>query len=230
MTDDNAQAPEQRIRIMLADDDVMVREGVRAILSADSAMEIVAEVGDGRSAVEAVRQHRPDVVLLDIRMPVMDGLSAVASIRHSVPEAAVMILTTFSLGEYVARAVADGAAGFVLKAGAPRELIMGVRACADGAAYFSPPVTRWLVDQAGPDRIARQHQAQDAIAGLSVRQREVLAEIGRGLSNAQIARALHLVEGTVKGYVSAIMSELGSENRVQAALVAHEAGLTRESE
>lgn len=228
MTDDLAQASEERIRIVLADDDAMVREGVRAILSADAAMEVVAEADNGRSAVDTVRQHRPDVVLLDIRMPVLDGLSAIASIREAVPETAVIILTTFSAGEYVARAVADGAAGFVLKAGAPRELIMGVRACADGAAYFSPPVTRWLVEQAGPDRIARQHRAQDAIAGLSERQREVLAEMGRGRSNAQIAQALHLVEGTVKGYVSTIMSELGSENRVQAALVAHEAGLTRD--
>ncbi|HLR85097.1 MAG TPA: response regulator transcription factor [Nocardioidaceae bacterium] len=228
MTDDAARAPEERIRIVLADDDAMVREGVRAILSADAAMEVVAEADNGRSAVDTVRQHRPDVVLLDIRMPVLDGLSAIASIREAVPETAVIILTTFSAGEYVARAVADGAAGFVLKAGAPRELIMGVRACADGAAYFSPPVTRWLVEQAGPDRIARQHRAQDVIAGLSERQREVLAEMGRGRSNAQIARALHLVEGTVKGYVSTIMSELGSENRVQAALVAHEAGLTRD--
>lgn len=228
MTDDAARAPEERIRIVLADDDAMVREGVRAILSADAAMEVVAEADNGRSAVDTVRQHRPDVVLLDIRMPVLDGLSAIASIREAVPETAVIILTTFSAGEYVARAVADGAAGFVLKAGAPRELIMGVRACADGAAYFSPPVTRWLVEQAGPDRIARQHRAQDVIAGLSERQREVLAEMGRGRSNAQIARSLHLVEGTVKGYVSTIMSELGSENRVQAALVAHEAGLTRD--
>lgn len=227
MSDNVPSAPERRIRLVLADDDVMVREGVRAILSADSAMEVVAEADNGRTAIDAIRGHRPDVALLDIRMPVLDGLSAIASIRRSVPETAVMILTTFSAGEYVARAVADGAAGFVLKAGAPRELIMGVRACADGAAYFSPPVTRWLIEQAGPDRIAQQHRAQDAIAGLSVRQREVLAEIGRGRSNAQIARSLHLVEGTVKGYVSAIMSELGSENRVQAALVAHEAGLTR---
>lgn len=219
---------DRRTRVVLADDDAMVREGVRAILSADSTLEIVDMADNGRTAVESVRRHRPDVVLLDIRMPVMDGLSALASMRRSVPETAVMMLTTFSAGEYVARAIADGASGFVLKAGAPNELIMGVHACADGAAYFSPPVTRWLLDQAGADRIAQQHAARDAIASLSDRQRDVLVEIGRGRSNAQIARSLHLVEGTVKGYVSAIMSELGVENRVQAALLAHEAGITRD--
>lgn len=217
---------DRRIRLVLADDDAMVRQGIRAILSADGDMEIVAEAENGKAAIDAVRSHRPDIILLDIRMPVMDGLSAVASMRRAVPETAVMILTTFSAGEYVARAVADGAAGFVIKAGAPQELIMGVRACADGAAYFSPPVTRWLVEQAGPDRISHQQEARDAIAPLSDRQREVLAEIGRGRSNAQIARSLHLVEGTVKGYVSAILSDLGVENRVQAALLAYEAGLT----
>lgn len=214
-----------RVRVVLADDDGMVRAGVRAILSADACIEVVAEAEEGRQAVEVVRRHRPDVVLLDIRMPGMDGLAAVPQIRQVAPETAVMMLTTFDEPDYVARAVAEGAAAFVLKTGAPQELIMGVRAVAEGGAYFSPRVARWLVDQAGRNRLDRRVRAREEVEALSPRHRDVLALLAEGRSNAQIARSLHLAEGTVKAYVSALMDQLGVENRVQAALMAHESDL-----
>lgn len=222
----------QQVRVVLADDDALIRAGVAAILSADPDVDVVAEAADGRSAVEAARAHRPDVVLLDIRMPGTDGLAALPEIRAAVPGTAVIMLTTFAEGDYVTRAVAGGAAGFVLKAGAPRELLLGVHAVAQGGAFFSPGIARWLVahllDHQGRHALDRAQQARRAVAGLSPRHTDVLRLIGRGMSNAQIARSLHLVEGTVKVYVSAILGHLGVDNRVQAAILAHEAHLTRE--
>jgi DNA-binding NarL/FixJ family response regulator len=215
----------ERIRVVLADDDGMVRAGVRAILSSDAEIEVVAEAADGREAVESVRRHRPDVVLLDIRMPGLDGLAALPQIRRAAPQTAVMMLTTFGEPDYISRAVAEGAAAFVLKTGAPQELIMGARAAAEGGAFFSPRVARWLIDRAGPDWHDRRLRSREAVHALAPRHRDVLALVAEGRSNAQIARALHLTEGTVKAYVSALMERLGVENRVQAALMAHESDL-----
>ena len=189
---------------------------------------MVAEAADGREAVEAVRRHRPDVVLLDIRMPRMDGLAAGAEIRRTVPETAVVMLTTFSEDEYIARALGDGASGFLLKSGDPRELIAGIRAVADGAAYLSPKVTQRVITElstAGGGRMARAARARQQTNQLTARERDVLALVGAGLSNAEIGRRLYLVEGTVKAYVSSILTRLDVKNRVQAAIVAHEAGL-----
>jgi DNA-binding NarL/FixJ family response regulator len=217
------------IRVMLADDEAMVRAGVRAILGTDDEIEVVAEAADGVEAVEAVRRHRPDVAVLDIRMPRMDGLAAGAEIRRTVPGTAVVILTTFSEDAYIARALGDGASGFLLKSGDPRELIAGLKAVADGAAYLSPKVAQRVIAElgagSGGGAMARAVAAKEQVAVLTPRELEVLGLVGAGLSNAEIAGRLYLVEGTVKAYVSAVLLRLGVKNRVQAAIVAYEAGL-----
>ncbi|PRX43601.1 LuxR family two component transcriptional regulator [Prauserella shujinwangii] len=214
------------IRVLLADDETMVRAGVGAILAADGDIEVVAEAADGHEAVEQVRRTRPDVALLDIRMPRLDGLAAAAEIRRVRPETAVVILTTFGEDAYVERALGEGANGFLLKSGDPRELIAGVRAVAGGAAFLSPQVAKWAIARlSGDGRLSRAAGARERIAALTEREREVLALVGSGLSNADIAGRLHVVEGTVKAYVSTILQRLGARNRVQAAIAAYEAGL-----
>ncbi|GLY21390.1 response regulator transcription factor [Micromonospora sp. NBRC 101691] len=212
------------ISVLLADDEAMIRAGVRAILATDPGIEVVAEAADGRAAVELARAHRPRVALLDIRMPRLDGLAAAAEIHRLVPGTAVAVLTTFGDDDHVARALGDGATGFLLKAGDPRELLTGVRAVADGGAYLSPRVARRVIELSGT-RMARRPAARDRAAVLTDRERDVLALVGAGLSNAEIARRLHLVEGTVKGYLSSVFIRLGVRNRVQAAILAYEAGL-----
>ncbi|MFF4774159.1 response regulator [Microtetraspora fusca] len=213
------------IRVVLADDEPMIRVGVRSILTTDPEIEVVAEAGDGREAVELVRAHRPDIAMLDIRMPRLDGLSAVAELRAAVPDVAIIVLTTFDEDEYVSRALAEGAAGFLLKAADPRELIIGVRAVADGAAYLSPRIAQKVIARLGGGRLSRADTARRHVETLTPREREVLALVGRGLSNQDIGRELFLSEGTVKSHVSAILLRLGLNNRVQAAIVAYEAGL-----
>ncbi|WP_017572067.1 response regulator [Nocardiopsis halotolerans] len=213
------------IRVLLADDEAMIRAGVRAIVRSDPEIEVVAEAADGREAVDLVLSHRPDVALLDIRMPRMDGLAATTEIRRIAPATAVVILTTFGEDSYISQALSGGASGFLLKAGDPRELITGVHAVADGGAYLSPQVARQVIAQFGGARATREAAAAARIEVLTQREREVLALVGAGLSNADIAERLFLVEGTVKSYVSAILNRLEMRNRVQAAILAHEAGL-----
>ncbi|MEV7778944.1 response regulator transcription factor [Kitasatospora sp. NPDC088351] len=218
------------IRVVIADDEPMVRAGVRAVLSTDPGIEIVAETGDGRDAVELVRRHRPDVVVLDIRMPGADGLTAAAEIRRTGAATGIVILTTFGEDDYILRALGGGANGFLIKSGEPEELIAGVRAVADGAAYLSPQVAARVVAHlaaggaGGP--ADRRTAARDQVAGLTVRERDVLTLIAAGLSNGQIARRIGVVEGTVKAHVSSILARLGVANRAAAAVLAHEAGLT----
>ncbi|MDP9861502.1 MULTISPECIES: response regulator transcription factor [Streptosporangium] len=213
------------IRVVLADDETVIRAGVRMILSADPEIEVVAEAGDGRALVELVRAHRPDVALVDIRMPELDGLAATAEIRRAVPGTAVLIMTTFGKDSYIARALADGAAGFLLKTGDPREFLLGVRAAAEGGAYLSPKVAARVIGELAGGRMARADAARERIEVLTRREREVLGLVGAGMSNAEIAQRLHLVEGSVKTYVSTILGRLGVRNRVQAAVIAHEADL-----
>lgn len=216
------------IRVLLADDEATVRAGVRAILTTDDAIEVVAEAGDGREAIDQVRRHRPDVALLDIRMPRLDGLAAGAEILQVAPTTAVVMLTTFSEDEYISKALADGASGFLLKSGDPRELLAGLHAVADGAAYLSPRVAHRVITELGRNttsRMSRAAAARERTEHLTTREKEVLALLGAGHSNAEIARRMHLVEGTVKAYVSAILDRLAVRNRVQAAVVAHEADL-----
>ncbi|MEH1123650.1 response regulator transcription factor [Micromonospora sp. CPCC 206061] len=213
------------IRLLLADDEAMIRAGVKAILAADPGIEVVAEAANGREAIEQARSHRPDVALLDIRMPQLDGLAAAAEIRRATPDTAIVMLTTFGEDDYIARALGEGASGFLLKSGDPRELIAGVHAVAAGAAYLSPQVAHRVISELRDGRMSRGAAARDRIDALTEREREVLALVGAGLSNAEIARRLYLVEGTVKSYVSTILTRLDVRNRVQAAIIAYEAGL-----
>jgi DNA-binding NarL/FixJ family response regulator len=217
------------IRVLIADDEPMIRAGVRAVLATDPDIEIVAEAGDGHDAVELARRHRPAVAILDIRMPRINGIDAAAEIRSAVPATGVIILTTFGEDDYILRALGGGATGFLIKSGEPEELIAGVRAVAEGAAYLSPKVAARVVAHlaaTGAGVLARRHSAaRDRVGALTAREREVLALLGSGLSNGRIARRLHVVEGTVKAHVSSILGRLGVDNRAAAAVVAHEAGI-----
>jgi DNA-binding NarL/FixJ family response regulator len=213
------------IRVLLADDERMVRAGVKAILAAAPDIEVVAEAGNGREALELAVAYRPDVALLDIRMPVLDGLGAAAEFRRVAPDTAVVMLTTFSEDTYISGALDGGASGFLLKSGDPYELMAAVRAVHDGASYLSPQIAHRVIQQVSGGRMSRQSAALERIAELTPREREVLALVGAGLSNAEIGERLFLVEGTVKAYVSAILTRLHMKNRVQAAVLAYEAGL-----
>ncbi|WSR88637.1 response regulator transcription factor [Streptomyces erythrochromogenes] len=214
------------IRVVIADDEPLIRAGIRMILTSAPDIEVVAEAANGREAVELARSHAPDVMLLDIQMPVMDGLTALGELRRAVPEVRALILTTFGEKENVLRALGQGGAGFLLKDSAPGELIGAVRAAAAGDAYLSPGATRHVVDQLASGRAAaRGEEARRQVAELSEREQGVLALLGEGLSNADAGRRLHMSEATVKTYVSRILAKLGCENRVQAALLARDAGL-----
>ncbi|MFD3550778.1 response regulator [Streptomyces goshikiensis] len=214
------------VRVVIADDEPLIRAGIRMILTSAPDIEVVAEAANGREAVELARAHAPDVMLLDIQMPVMDGLTALGELGRAAPEVRALILTTFGEKENVLRALGQGGAGFLLKDSAPGELIGAVRAAAAGDAYLSPAATRHVVDQLASGQAAgRGEAARRRVAELSERERGVLALLGEGLSNADAGRRLHMSEATVKTYVSRILSKLGCENRVQAALLARDAGL-----
>ncbi|HYJ74231.1 MAG TPA: response regulator transcription factor [Kineosporiaceae bacterium] len=218
--------PLSAIRVLLVDDDPLVRAGLRMILSSADDVEVVGEAGDGSEAVDAVRTHRPDVVLMDIRMPDVDGLAATASVTALPDPPRVVVLTTFGLDEYVFRALEAGAAGFLLKDTPPRDLIAAVRIVAGGDAMLSPSVTRTLIGRvAGAGESGRRAAAQARLAPLTDREREVLVAVGRGLSNAEIGRELYLSEATVKTHVSRLLLKLDCANRVQVAILAHDAGL-----
>ncbi|MEU9634124.1 response regulator [Streptomyces tendae] len=217
------------IRVLIADDEPMIRAGVRAVLATDPDIDVVAEAADGHEAVELVRRHRPAVAVLDIRMPGVNGIDAAAEIRATVPETSVIMLTTFGEDDYILEALGGGAAGFLIKSGEPEELVAGVRAVAEGVAYLSPKVAARVVAHlaaTGAGALAgRRSAARRRVAELTAREGEVLALLGGGLSNGQIARRLHVVEGTVKAHVSSILARLGVDNRAAAAVVAHEAGI-----
>jgi DNA-binding NarL/FixJ family response regulator len=214
------------IRAALIDDEPLVRAGLRTILESDADIEVVAEGGDGRTAVEVVDRYQPDILLLDIQMPGVDGLTVAETVRARHPGVRIVIVTTFGEDRYIARALDAGVDGFLLKSADPYELITGAKAAVSGGTALSPTVARWLVASLHRGDLQRRLAAQADIATLTPRERDVLALLGAGLSNAQIGRRLHLVEGTVKIHVSAILGKLHLDNRVQAAILAHEAGLT----
>ncbi len=211
------------IRVLLVDDDRLVRAAIGLILNPLPDIDIVAEAVNGREAIDLALRHRPNVVLLDVRMPVMDGIAALSEIRR-VSSAAVLLLTTFGEAGYIAAALAGGAAGFLVKDSAVEELARAVRAAANGDAYLSPSVTRHVIDRfpSGPHPSAAL--ANRRIAALTGRERDVLLLLAQGLSNATIAERLWISEATVKTHVSRLLSKLDCENRVQAALLVHQAG------
>ena len=214
------------VRVLLVDDEELVRFGLRTVLEAAGDFEIVGEAGDGAAAVKAAHELRPDVVLIDIRMPVMDGLTATREILALPQPPQVCVLTTFHADEYVYSALAAGAAGFLLKDTPPRQIAAAVRSVADGTATLSPAVTAKLIDSYVERAAApRRTQARERLADLSDREREVLRLVGRGEANAAIARQLYVSEATVKTYVSRLLTKLELANRTQAAILAHEAGL-----
>jgi DNA-binding NarL/FixJ family response regulator len=214
------------IRVLLVDDEELVRFGLRTVLESSGGFEVVGEAGDGAAGVRAARELRPGVVLIDIRMPVMDGLAATREILALPDPPQVAVLTTFHVDEYVYAALAAGAAGFLLKDTPPREIAAAVRAVADGTATLSPAVTAALIDSYVERRaVPRRAAALEKVAALSDREREVLRLLGTGGPNAEVARRLFVSEATVKTYVSRLLTKLGLANRTQAAILAHEAGL-----
>ncbi|MGW2264679.1 response regulator transcription factor [Streptomyces koyangensis] len=214
------------IRVLVTDDEPLIRAGIRMILSSAEDIEVVAEAADGREAVELARTHHVDVALLDLQMPVMDGLTALAELQRAAPRVRVLILTTFGERQNVLRALSGGSAGFLLKDSAPAELMRAVRAAAAGEAYLSPGATRHVVDSLASGGAAqREERARRRLEKLTERELDVLALLGEGLSNADAGQRIHMSEATVKAYVSRILAKLECENRVQAALLARDAGL-----
>ena len=210
-----------RLRVVIADDQPMMRAGFKAVLEATGSIEVVAEAATGEEAVAAAEAHRPDVVLMDIRMPGMDGIEA----TRRLPRQRVLILTTFGLDEYIIEALRAGASGFLLKDAPTREVVDAVRAVAAGDAVLAPAVTRQLLDQVGRRLPAAVSRTPDGLAELTDREREVLRMLAVGMSNAEIARGLVVSEPTVKTHVSNLLGKLGLRDRVQAVIYAYESGL-----
>jgi DNA-binding NarL/FixJ family response regulator len=218
-------APETRV--LLADDHALIRESFRALLDAEPGLRPVGEAATGAEAVRLAHQHRPDIVLMDVRMPEVDGIEATRRIC-SAPETAavrVIILTTFDLDEYVYAALAAGASGFLLKDSSAADLLNAIRVVAAGEALLAPSVTRRLISTFARQGRPAAAAAGPAVQGVTGREREVLALIARGLSNTDIAQALHITLGTVKTHIGRLLFKLGARDRAQLVIVAYESGL-----
>ena len=213
------------IRVAVVDDQALVRGGFAMVLGHQGDIEVVAEAGTGLEAIEAARTHRPDVILMDIRMPEMDGLEATCRIVEEADwPVRVLILTTFDPDEYVYKALRAGASGFVLKDIPPEELVTAVRTVADGGALLAPSITRRLIGQLA-ERLAVDTRVSSRLERLTNREREVLAAIARGLNNTEISEKLFIGAATVKSHVSSILTKLGLRDRAQAVVFAYESGL-----
>jgi DNA-binding NarL/FixJ family response regulator len=214
------------VRVLIVDDDDLMRAGLKAVLSSDESIEVIGEASDGRAAVSTARALRPDVVLMDVRMPDLDGISATREVLGTAPDVKVAILTTFEQDDYIFGALSAGASGFLLKRTRPEDLIAAIHAIAAGDALLSPPVTRRVIElvagQAVPDS-----EASKRLGELTPREREVLELIARGLSNSEIAAEFVIEESTVKTHVRRILMKLHLRDRVQAVIFAYESGLTQ---
>jgi len=215
------------VRVLLVDDDALVRSGLRMMLAgAAERVEVVGEADDGRGVLAAVDRHRPDVVLMDIRMPQVDGIAATRLLRAQPSPPQVLVLTTFDADELVLQALRAGAAGFLLKDTPPAEIVRAIELVAAGEAMLSPGVTRQLIALVAGDgeAAARGERARALLATLSPREREVALAVGRGSANAEIAAELHMSVATVKAHVSRLLTKLEADNRVQIALLVQDAG------
>jgi DNA-binding NarL/FixJ family response regulator len=213
------------IRVVLVDDDALVRSGLRMMLAGAHGIEVVGEADDGRGALVAVDRHRPDVVLMDIRMPQVDGINATRLLRSQPAPPAVLVLTTFDADELVLRALRAGAAGFLLKDTPPTEIVRAIELVHAGDSMLSPAVTRRLIALVAGDGDAdvRRDSARERLAALSAREREVALAVGEGRPNAEIAAELHMSVATVKAHVSRLLAKLDVDNRVQIALLVQDA-------
>jgi DNA-binding NarL/FixJ family response regulator len=214
------------IRVLLVDDDELMRAGLRAVLSSDARVEVVGEAGNGHAAVQRARALRPDLVLMDVRMPDLDGIAATREVLRTSPEVKVVILTTFEQDDYIFGALNAGASGFLLKRTRPEELLAAIQTVAAGDSLLSPSVTRTVID-----RMTRQPTPEigsgQLLGELTPREREVLELVARGLSNGEIATELVIEESTVKTHVKRILMKLRLRDRIQAVIFAYESGLTR---
>jgi len=215
-----------RVRIVLVDDDDLMRAGLRAVLSSDDSIEVVAEASDGRAGVECTVSYRPDVVLMDVRMPELDGISATREVLAVSPHVKVVMLTTFEEDEYIFGALSAGASGFLLKRTRPEELIGAIHTIAAGDSLLSPSVTRRVIAEMAGQRPTTTAPVE-RLDELTPRERDVLALVARGLSNGEIAEALVIEESTVKTHVKRILAKLRVRDRVQAVIFAYESGLVR---
>jgi DNA-binding NarL/FixJ family response regulator len=215
------------IRVLVVDDDALVRSGLAMILGGAPDIELVGEAVDGRDGVQAARSLRPDIVLMDIRMPVMNGIEATERLGSWDEPPKVIVLTTFDADDFVAQALGAGASGFLLKDTPPASIIEAIRRVADGDPMLSPSVTARLIAQVTAARPPdRTRLAQDRLARLTEREREVAVAVGQGLSNAEVAGRLHLSVPTVKAHIGRLFTKLEVDNRVQIAICVHDAGLT----
>ncbi len=214
-----------KLRLLIADDQPLMRAGFRAVLEATGEMEVVAEAADGNQAILAAREFRPDVILMDIRMPELDGIEAI----RRLPGQRVLVLTTFGLDEYIVEALRAGASGFITKDVPAEELVRAVRIVAAGEALLTPAITRQLLDRVARRLPAPLSQVPTALSELTDREREVLELLARGMSNAEVAEALVVGEATVKTHVSNVLAKLGLRDRVQAVVMAYEIGLVQPS-
>jgi DNA-binding NarL/FixJ family response regulator len=212
-----------KLRLLIADDQPLMRAGFRAVLEATGEMEVVGEAGDGADAVSAARSLKPDVVLMDIRMPNLDGIEAI----RQLPSQRVLVLTTFGLDEYIVEALRAGASGFITKDVPADELVRAVRVVGAGDAQLTPAITRQLLDRVARRLPAPVGPSPGDLAQLTEREREVLELLARGMSNAEIAEALIVGEATVKTHVSNVLMKLGLRDRVQAVVLAYEIGMVK---
>jgi DNA-binding NarL/FixJ family response regulator len=214
------------VRVLLVDDDDLMRAGLQSVLSSDDTIEVVGEAGDGRAAVDAVRRLAPHLVLMDVRMPNVDGISATRDVLAASPNVKIVILTTFEEDDYIFGALNAGASGFLLKRTSPEELIGAIHTVAAGDSLLSPSVTRRVIERMAGEPVA-DGSASERLADLTPREREVLELLGRGLSNSEIAAALVIEETTVKTHVKRILMKLHLRDRVQAVIFAYENGVIR---